>query len=76
MYNNQNTITLSGHNKVVLSVAISKDKKFILSGGKDNLLKVFRISSNYKLIRTYRGHQDWISTVLISKDRKLVLTGS
>src|SRR6266404_4333067 len=56
-------------------VAFSPDGAYALSGGFDNTMKVWQVSSG-RLIRTFQGHSNTVRSVAFSPDGKTVLSGS
>ena len=63
------------HTSVVNAVAFSNDGRLVVSGGADNLIKLWDVATG-RLIRTLAGHGDWINSVSISPDRtQLVSAG-
>jgi len=67
--------TYSGHAGKVLSVAFSRDGKFLASGGKDNMVFVWDIVGN-ALVRQFAGHADQVYSVAFSTDGKWVASAS
>ena len=59
----------------MLSVAISADGRFWLSGSKDNTLKLWELATG-RCLRTFEGHTNYINSVAITPDGKRVLSGS
>lgn len=66
---------LGQHDGTVISMAFSPDGKYLLSGGSDNIVKLWSIE-NRSLIETYRGHSDKITSVAFSPDGNMVISGS
>jgi WD40 repeat protein/tRNA A-37 threonylcarbamoyl transferase component Bud32 len=60
-----------GHQKDVAIAAISPDGRTLVSGGRDNVVKVWDYQSG-RLIHTLVGHTDWIRTVAVSPDNQLI----
>ena len=58
----------------ILSVAISPDGKFILTGSNDLTARLWDMNGNN--LRIFRGHASLINSVEFSPDGKTVLTGS
>jgi WD40 repeat protein len=64
-----------GHSMFVTSVDVSPNGKYLLSGSKDNTLKLWDISKR-KEIRTLKGHTKAVNSVVFSPDGKYALSGS
>jgi WD40 repeat protein len=60
---------------MVLSIAISQDSKFIISGSIDNKIRVWERESGRQL-QELKGHNDWVYCVAISLDSKFIVSGS
>ena len=67
--------TFSGHHDWVQSVAFSPDGTKVLSGGKDNTLKLWETATG-KILRTFSGHDSSVESVAFSPDGTKVLSGS
>jgi WD40 repeat protein/energy-coupling factor transporter ATP-binding protein EcfA2 len=65
---------LRGHNGWVISVAVSRDGKYIATGSEDSTVQLWSIEG--ELIHTFKGHQDWVNSVAFSSDGKYILSGS
>ena len=63
-----------GHSSGVLSVVISPDGKFALSGG-DNTIKLWEIASGRE-IRTFTGHSKTVRSVAFTPDGRHILSNS
>ena len=61
--------------ELVEVVAFSPDGAYALSGGFDNAMKLWQVSSG-RLIRTFQGHSNVVRSVAFSPDGKNVLSGS
>ena len=66
---------LTGHNKKVRSVAFTPDGKQLLSGGEDNLARLWDVKTGDQ-IRVFTGHAKAIYWVAISPDGKLAAAAS
>ena len=66
--------TLSGHKKLVSSVAVSADGKRVVSGSDDGTVKIWDAESGIEL-HTLSGHSDWVRAVAVSADGKRVVSG-
>ena len=64
-----------GHVSKVESVAITPDGKYIVSGGRDDTLKLWNLETG-KEVRTFAGHTGWIKSIAITPDGKQALSGS
>ncbi len=65
----------TGHTDSVLSVAYSPDGKQIVSGSKDNTIKIWNSEIGAE-IRTLEGHSSWVNSVAFSPDGKQIVSGS
>ena len=61
-----------GHVKPVSSVAFSADGRFLVSGGGDQVVRVWDLSSKTEL--RARGHADWVSSVAFGPDGQYILS--
>ncbi|KJU84114.1 repeat-containing protein [Candidatus Magnetobacterium bavaricum] len=66
---------LQGHSNDVTCVAISADGMKIVSGSKDNTLRIWDIATG-NLLKTLEGHSSVVSSVAISADDKKIVSGS
>ena len=66
---------LNGHSGGVLSVAVSSDGKFVLTGSTDKTALLWDLETG-KQLRRFVGHEDAVSAVQFSKDGQFVLTAS
>jgi len=63
------------NNDSVISVDFSPDGETLLSGSRDNSLKLWSRHTG-KLIRTFTGHTNWVRSVAFSPDGETLLSGS
>lgn len=68
-------VVFKGHGDEVLSVAISSNGRFVLSGSADHTMKLWDIVTG-RVVRTFKGHQGSIRTVVFTPDDKYALSGS
>lgn len=64
-----------GHSDSADSVAFSPDSRFLVSGGLDNLIKVWDVKTG-ALIKTLIGHEGWVDSLAFSPDGRLLASGS
>jgi WD40 repeat protein len=64
----------SEHTGMVFDLAYSKDGKYIISGGEDNLVKLWEVRSQ-KCIRTFPGQGSEILSLCFSGDGKKIASG-
>ena len=65
----------TGNSKMVNAVALSPNKKFIISGGGDKRIFLWDVKSS-KQIKVFLGHQEPIRTVKFSPNGKYIISGS
>src|SRR5690606_34173129 len=64
-----------GHELAVVSVAISADSNFIVTGSKDKSAKLWDVR-NGREVRRFLGHEHTVTALDISHDGKYLITGS
>jgi WD40 repeat protein/mono/diheme cytochrome c family protein len=64
-----------GHTDSVTSVALSPDRKQLLSGSDDGGVRLWDVASG-RIVRSFIGHQGYVKTVAFSPDGKQVLSGA
>jgi uncharacterized protein with WD repeat len=65
----------SGHSDTVWSVAISPDGQTLVSGGSDNLIKIWNLNTGEE-IHTITGHSEPVYSVAISPDGQTLISSS
>lgn len=54
--------SINGHFDEVMCMAVSPNGKFLVSGGKDRIIRIWDLH-NQKQIQTFMGHRDTITSV-------------
>ncbi|MBC1281095.1 hypothetical protein GNF10_35520, partial [Nostoc sp. UCD121] len=67
--------TLIGHDGWITSVAVTPDRKQLISGSSDNTVKVWNLTTGAEIL-TFTGHSAPVNTVAITPDGKRVISGS
>ncbi|MCS7161473.1 MAG: WD40 repeat domain-containing protein, partial [Gemmatales bacterium] len=65
----------TGHTGSVYSVAVTPDGKYVVSGSRDNTVRLWDLASG-KEVRRFTGHTNWVLSVAVSHDGKYVVSGS
>jgi WD40 repeat protein len=66
---------ISGHRNDINCLAISKDGKFLYSGGDDHIIKEWRLSDG-GFQRDFTGHELSINEIILSDDNKTIYSAS
>ena len=64
-----------GHTGKIISVAISSDNTFIISGSEDKTIRIWDVASG-NLLNVLEGHTSRISSVALSKNDQFIVSGS
>jgi WD40 repeat protein/tRNA A-37 threonylcarbamoyl transferase component Bud32 len=67
--------TLTHHARWVTAVAISRDSKWLVSGGLDDVIKVWNLETG-DLLQTLAGHSKPVNSLAISPDCQLMASAS
>jgi WD40 repeat protein len=68
-------ILQTGHTKSANAVVFSPDNRWLASGGKDNVIKIWDLA-NGNILRTLYGHTSNVNALAVSPDGKLLASGS
>src|ERR1700730_2121912 len=68
-------ILQTGHTRSANAVAFSADNRWLASGGKDNIIKIWDLA-NGNVLRTLYGHTSNVNALAVSPDGKLLASGS
>lgn len=64
-----------GHQEAVVSISISDDGVYLLSGSKDNSVRLWDIESGTQ-INVFQGHTDIVTSVIFSIDQSSIMSAS
>src|SRR6185369_6923530 len=68
-------ILQTGHTQSVNAVAFSPDNRWLASGGKDDVIKIWDLNTG-NILRTLYGHSSNINALAVSDDGQLLASGS
>ena len=68
-------ILQTGHTRSANAVTFSPDNRWLASGGKDNVIKIWDLA-NGNVLRTLYGHTANVNALAVSPDGKLLASGS
>jgi len=69
-------LTLHGHTQTVFSVAYSPDGSQIVSGSRDNTIRVWNPTTGQCIAGPFQGHTEKVSSVAYSPDGSHIVSGS
>jgi len=64
-----------GHNKSVTALIVTSDGKIIISGSRDNTIKLWDIETG-ECLKTLKGHSGYIHSLAITFDGRQIVSGS
>jgi len=73
--NRPELILQTGHTRSVNAVVFSPDNRWLASGGKDNVIKIWDLATG-NILRTLYGHTTNVNALAVSPDGKLLASGS
>src|SRR6266852_8109281 len=68
-------ILQTGHTRSANAVAFSPDNRWLASGGKDNVIKIWDLATG-NVLRTLYGHTSNVNALAVSPDGKVLASGS
>ena len=69
-------LILAGHDEWVTSVAFSPDGKHIVSGSRDNTVRVWDAQTGQSVMDPLKGHNNFVTSVAFSPDSRHIVSGS
>ena len=63
------------HSGFVTTISVTKDKKFIVSGSKDGIIRVINICDG-RVQSELKGHTGYILSIVTTSNRKLIISSS
>ena len=69
------TVIQRGHDQAVLSVAISPDSNYVVSGSRDRSAKLWQVNTGRE-VRSFLGHEGSVNCIDFSSDGKFIITSS
>jgi ribosomal RNA-processing protein 9 len=60
----------------VLSAAISSDDRFLVSGGRDNIIRVYDSRMQYSKVHELKGHRDAVTSLVFQRESYALFSGS
>jgi ribosomal RNA-processing protein 9 len=60
----------------ILAIAVTTDGKYIVSGGRDNTIRIYDVRQKYAEIKTLTGHRDAITSLCFKRESYSLFSGS
>lgn len=67
--------TLIGHTGAILTLGVTPDGKWVISGSSDNTIKIWNLKTGQEIF-TLTGHTDKVNVVALTPDGKRLISGS
>ncbi len=64
-----------GHKDMVETVAVTPDGKYVVSGSRDNTVRLWDLATGRE-VRRFTGHKNWVGSVAVTPDGRHVVSGS
>jgi WD40 repeat protein len=68
-------LTLRGHSRIVGSISLCPDERFIVSGSTDKTVRVWEVATGQQ-VRVLEGHTQGVPSVAWSPDGQYIVSGS
>jgi WD40 repeat protein/tetratricopeptide (TPR) repeat protein len=72
---NREVLRLTGHEGWVTSVAVTPDGQYVVSGSRDNTVRLWELATG-KEVRRFTGHEWGVRSVAVTPDGQYVVSGS
>lgn len=60
----------------ILSIAVSHDSRYVASGGRDNIIRIFDSRQKYAEVKELKGHRDAVTSLTFRMDTHTLFSGS
>jgi ribosomal RNA-processing protein 9 len=60
----------------ILAVTVSSDGRYVVSGGRDNFVRIYDERINNAEIKCFQGHRDAVTSLAFRKDTYTLFSGS
>ena len=70
-----NPKNINGHTREILCLDISHDGKFLITSGKDSIIKIWDLQNN-KFIHDLKSHRSFVTTIKFKKNSYECVSGS
>lgn len=67
--------TIKGHTEIINAVAVTADNQYIISGARDNQIKVWNLETGKEEF-TFTGHKKEVTSLAVTSDGKILISAS